>query len=624
MELARQGFLVIAVFAGGACSIAASVAIAQSPARMPGASVESKTPSSRAAGVIKRTPWTYSHVSGSPDPPLPYDVERVFPALKFQQPVDIASAPGSDRLFVVEENGKIYSFRNRADVHAADLAFDAGREVPGVKYTYALAFHPRFRQNRLCYVCCIRDPELKDGSQILRFKVTDTDPPTIDAATRQVVISWLSGGHNGCCLKFGHDGCLYISTGDGSGPNPPDPKRTGQDLSDLLSSILRIDVDHTESGRNYRVPPDNPFVSLRGARLRFWAYGLRNPWRMSVDRKTGDLWVGDVGWELWEMIYRIERGGNYGWSVMEGRQPANSESPRGPTPILPPLVDHPHSEAASITDGATYYGSRLPELAGAHIYGDYVTGKIWGLHWEQGHISWRKELAATTLKIVGFGEDDAGELFLLDHGGGGVHRIVRNPEKSRPSKFPRRLSETGLFASVADQKPAPGVIRYSINAEPWDDGAVADRFVGLPGTSRIDTSSAAWQFPKDAVLAKTLSLKVGRDPAGLRRMETQILHNAGTEWRAYTYRWNTQQTDAELIDAAGADSTCDVADPSVPSGRRKQNWHFASRAECLAATIPGRVRRWVFKRPNWIKNTMTTAGSPRSWILFFKSACTRR
>ena len=206
-------------------------------------------------------------------------------------------------------------------------------------------------------------------------------------------------------------------------------KRTGQDIGDLLSSILRIDVDHSDSGRNYRIPPDNPFLNTPGARPEVWAYGLRNPWRMSIDRKTGDLWVGDVGWELWEMLYRIERGGNYGWGVMErptGDQPRMAR--RGcrrrscPQHLIIPTRNRHRSPA-----GATYYGSRLPELDGVYIYGDYDTGKIWGLRWENNKVAWQRELADTTLRIVGFGEDNAGELYLLDHIGGTINRLVPNP-----------------------------------------------------------------------------------------------------------------------------------------------------------------------------------------------------
>ena len=196
------------------------------------------------------------------------------------------------------------------------------------------------------------------------FPRHDTDPPRCDPKSEKVLITWLAGGHNGGDLHFGNDGYLYISTGDGASPNPPDRSNTGQDISDLLSSILRIDVDHEDKDRPYAIPADNPFIKTPKARPEVWAYGFRNPWRMSFDRPTGDLWVGDVGWELWEMIYRVKRGGNYGWSVMEGPQAVRPESKRGPTPILPPNLAFPHTEAASITGGYVYRGNKLKELQG--------------------------------------------------------------------------------------------------------------------------------------------------------------------------------------------------------------------------------------------------------------------
>ncbi len=165
----------------------------------------------------------------------------------------------------------------------------------------------------------------------------------------------------------------------GTPESKPDPFQTGQDTSDLLSSILRIDVDHPPAGKPYRIPEDNPFFNRKGSRPEVWAYGLRNPWRMSFDRASGALWVADVGWELWEMVYQVERGGNYGWSIMEGPQSIHPDWKRGPTPILPPVKAHPHTEAASITGGFVYNGHRLKELVGAYIYGDWVTGKIWAL-----------------------------------------------------------------------------------------------------------------------------------------------------------------------------------------------------------------------------------------------------
>jgi putative heme-binding domain-containing protein len=537
--------------------------------------------------IQKRAAWTTSRITGSPERPLPYVTERAFLNLKFKDCLDLAAAPGSDRLFIAEQAGKIFSFKNQPDVKSADLVIDLAKEIPGANAVYALVFHPKFQQNRFCYVCYIKGNDLPDGSHIARFKVSDSDPPMIDPKSETTIITWLGGGHNGCSLKFGLDGCLYISTGDGTGPNPPDVRRSGQDVSNLLSAILRIDVDHADGGRNYRIPPDNPFVDLKGARGEIWAYGFRNPWRISIDKKTGDLWAGDVGWELWELLDRVERGGNYGWSVMEGRQPTNTEWPRGPTPILPPTIDHPHSESSSITDGLTYYGSRLKELNGHHIYGDYDTGKFWGFRFENGKVVDHRELADTTHRVVGFGEDNEGEFYILDHTAGTLHRLVPNPQPDQSAMFPRKLSETGLFTlplplgEGRGDGLAAGVIPYSINAEPWADHALAERFVAVPGEQSINSGATPWTFPKDSVLVKNLSLDMKMaDNASRRRIETQILHFDGIEWMPYTYQWNDEQTDAVLVGAAGAEKTIAVLDPAAPGGTRRQTWRFAGRAEC--------------------------------------------
>ena len=373
---------------------------------------------------------------------------------------------------------------------------------------------------------------------------------------------------------------LYISTGDGMGPDPPDTLNTGQDISDLLSSVLRIDVDHPADGRAYGIPTDNPFVHTTGARPEVWAYGLRNPWRMSVDLKTGDLWVGDVGWELWEMIYRVERGANYGWSIMEGsHQVIKADGKRGPTLILPPTYEHPHSEAASITGGFVYHGSRLRDLQGAYIYGDYQTGKIWALRHDGTRITSHRELVDTPFQVVSFGEDRDGELMIVDFGGT-LQRLVPNPATGQ--QFPRKLSETGLFSAVSQQSLEAGVMPYAINAEQWLDGATAQRFIALPGSSTVITTNVPWMLPKDTVFVRTLSLPLiaGRLLSGS-KVETQLLHFDGDNWNAYSYRWNEEQTDAELVKAGGAEQMLLIRDEKAPKGRRQQTWRFASRAECL-------------------------------------------
>ncbi len=534
-----------------------------------------------AGGSQRRVAWSTSRITGSPEPPLPYVTENAFPLLKFDRCLDITNAPGTDRLFVAEQGGKIVSFSPRSSVASADVVIDLSKAIPGAREVYAVAFHPQFETNRYCYVCYIMEPGKEDGTHIARFRVSDRDPPTIDPTSETTIITWLSGGHNGCDLAFGPDGYLYISTGDGVGPNPPDTLQTGQDVSDLLSSILRIDVDGSDSARNYRIPADNPFVELKEARGEVWAYGLRNPWRLSFDRQTGDLWVGDVGWELWEMLNCVQRGGNYGWAVMEGLQTTNPTWPRGPTPILPPTIQHPHSESSSITDGLTYYGTRLTELYGHHVYGDYDTGKIWAFRFRDGQVVDQRELADTSHRIVGFGEDHQGEMYVLDHIAGTIHRLVPNPETTQSTDFPRRLSETGLFRSVAQQIPAPGVVQYTINAQPWADHATSERFVAVPGDVSLERDGKRWKFPKESVLVKTISIEMQRGhPESRRRLETQILHLSQGQWNPYTYRWNEQGTDATLLGASGASLDLEVVDDGAPKGIRHQTWRLSSRAEC--------------------------------------------
>jgi putative heme-binding domain-containing protein len=564
----------------------------------------------RPHGISKRTEWTKSRVTGSPEPPPPYKIVRAFPKLTFTNPLLLTTAPGMNRFFVCEQAGKILSFPMDENVDKADLVLDVAKDLASwdpekVRKTgdlYGLAFHPKFADNRYCYVCYILESKtrkaLEDGSRISRFKMTDTNPPRIDPKSEKVIFTWLAGGHNGCDIHFGADGFLYISTGDGANPNPPDGLDVGQDMKSPLSKILRIDVDREENGKPYAIPADNPFVKMPEARPEIWAYGFRNPWRMSFDRQTGDLWVGDVGWEQWEMIYRVQKGGNYGWSVMEGPQQVRPESKRGPTPILPPALSLPHTESASITGGYVYRGSKYKDLAGVYICGDWVTRKVWGTRFDGDKIVSHKELAQGAERIVAFGEDHDKELYIVNHEErGSLHKLVPNEAiKDYRGDFPRKLSETGLFSSVKDQVPEAGVLRFSINAEQWIDHAVAERYVGLPGTSAVKMYDKAppWpdysghiHFPRDGVLAKTIILEMEQGNARSRkRLETQVLHYDGISWKGYTYAWNDEQTDAMLVPAAGMDKALVVVDAKAPGGKREQRWHFPSRTECLTCHNP--------------------------------------
>jgi uncharacterized repeat protein (TIGR03806 family) len=559
-------------------------------------------PTRKPFDIATRKLWTTSRVVGSPDPAPPYVLRRAFPNLKFDEPVELVIVPGGKRWIVAERKGKIYTFADDPTTARKDLLVDLGRTV------YGVALHPKFATNGFLYVANVPDVSqtyTPDGSRVSRYKLTQLDPPVADPASETVILKWPSGGHNGGCLRFGPDGYLYLATGDGSGI--ADQWETGQDPSDLLAALLRIDVDKPAGDVPYSIPRDNPFVGRAGLRPENYAYGLRQVWKFSFDAANGDLWAGEVGQDLWESVLRIEKGGNYGWSVREATHPFRPQRKLGPSPILPPVVEHPHSEFRSITGGYVYRGKRLPELRGAYLYGDYDTGRVWSLRYDGKQVTEQRELADTQLRIVAFGESGDGEVYALDYIDGTLHELApaAAPVAEAPA-FPRKLSETGLFASTKDLVPAAGLIPYSVNAQLWSDGASKERFLAIPGDAKIEFetvtypqpapgSEPGWRFPDGTVMVKTFFLDdFVKDPADAktktrRRLETRLLHVervAGSEevgdqvWRGYTYVWNDDQTDAELCDKQGLDREFAVADAAAPNGLRMQKWHYPSRTEC--------------------------------------------
>lgn len=543
----------------------------------------------------KRPLWTTSKVVGTPDPPAPYRLESAFPQLKFDEPLAYAIAPGvKDVFFIAERRGKIWACQAKSQ--SKSLLLDVGRTV------YGLVFHPKFRENGYFYVSNVLDPLATEpqGSRISRFQVKDKSQLEAGKDTELVILEWPSGGHNGGCLKFGPDGFLYLSTGDGSGI--ADELETGQKIDDLLGALLRIDVDHPSEGRVYGIPQDNPFVNVKGARPEIYTYGLRQMWKFSFDRATREIWGGEIGQDLWESVLLVQKGGNYGWSVKEGQHPFRPDRPSGPTPMLTSVVEHNHNDFRSVTGGFVYHGNRLPELKGCYLYSDYDTGRVWAFRYANGKVTEHRELADTVLRLVEWGEDQDGELFLVDFTGGQLYRLQPNPRSSdEPSKFPRKLSETGLFASTKDHVPAQGVIPYEVNSELWSDGAIKDRFLAIPGEGKIGFdvidypqpapgAPPGWRFPDNTVAVKTFSLETEPgNPASRRRLETRLLHfeqTPGTQeygdqvWKGYTYVWNDEQTDAELLPYGGLDREFTILDKAAPGGKRTQKWHFPSRAEC--------------------------------------------
>jgi len=571
--------------------------------------------------------WTASRITGSPEPPPPFQQTLRFPKLKFQQPLSIECDPAKQRLWVSTRQGKIWSFPDDQEVAEGDLFADFHANFDQLtKHTtatrancnYGLAFHPNYPKVPLCWITYVmnsdkRGEHLEDGTRLSRFQITFDDGgiPRCDFSSERVLLSWLEGGHNGACVRFGPDGYLYVSAGDGEVPNPPDPRRAGQDVTNMLSTILRIDVSTADGGPLYSVPEDNPFTKSSLARMaatepvvdipnqfradeampEIWAYGFRNPWKMSFG-PDGQLWVGDVGWELYEMVYNVRPGGNYGWSIKEGPQSVIADGKRGPTPILPPALAYSHAEGASVTGGFVYRGRRFPELKGKYVFGDYETRRIWSADitpqtdGTADSLANLTDLVEPSVRIVAFGEDTSDELLLLHLDEGTIYGLEPNTAADASSSFPTTLSQTGLFHDTAAQIPEQGVRPFAINEPMWNDGAQAKRYVAvagegsvhaLPKPTRMKNSSLreVMQFPRNSVLAKTITLRDDTDNDV--RLETQILHFNGQVWNPYTYVWNAAQTDADLAPAAG--TNIDLTTYGKFNDRK--TWPVHSRSECL-------------------------------------------
>jgi uncharacterized repeat protein (TIGR03806 family) len=545
-------------------------------------------------GIEKLEPLTTSRVAGTPEPPPPYQVQRVYPNLKMNFPIAVERVPGTDQMLLITAERSygetvIRRFTDDVSVASAEKVLD----TPGV--AYSIAFHPKFAENGYLYLGWNGKGETdreKKHTKVTRYTMQTKAPYALDPASAKLIIEWPSDGHNGGAVCFGNDGMLYVTSGDGTSDS--DTNVTGQRTDLLLAKVLRIDVDHPDEGKAYSVPKDNPFVGRKDFRPETWAFGLRNPWRIHCDQKTGHVWVGNNGQDLWEQIYFVRKGDNYGWSVFEGGHPFYPERRLGPTPHVKPTFEHPHSEARSLTGGVVYHGKKYTDLVGAYIYGDYSTGRIWAGKHDGTKILWHKEIAQTRLQITGFAVDAAGELLICDHNGGdkgGIYTLAPTPKQEVPSKFPRKLSESGLFASVKDHAMQPGLIPYSVNAPLWSDGAHKERWLGLPPGGKIDFKrNRGWGLPDGTVLVKSFALELEEGKPKTRRwVETRFLTRQAGQWAGYSYRWKDDQSDADLVGAAGADQ--DFVIGTADGGLREQKWHFPSRSECMVCH--SRAAEWV-------------------------------
>ena len=568
--------------------------------QLSGASAEDSAPNTEAPyGLTQRVPFTTSRVVGSPEPPLPYHAVRTRPELGINFPIHCIHEPGTPNLFLSHEQRSMGESTISRIIDAPGQAkIEKLFEVDDV--AYSLCAHPKFVENGYLYVGS-NGPRKSDKkhSRVTRYTVSRTAPYSVDPQSAMTIIEWKSDGHDGAAIAFGLDGYLYVTTGDGTADSDIDV--VGQRLDTLRAKVLRIDVEHVDEGKHYSVPKDNPFVDMPDACPETWAYGVRAPWRAHVDPHTGQLWVTQNGQDLYEQVYAVQRGANYGWSVMEGSHPFYLERKIGPTRIIMPTFEHSHAEARSLTGGVTYYGQKFPELRGAYIYGDFATGKIWaGKLGMDGKVEWHKEIADTTLAITSFAIDAQGELLITDHqgtGNGGLYTLEATPPKSPDTPdFPRQLSEAGLFESVKNHQMAAGVIPYSVNSPVWSDGAHKSRFIAIPESSGTEgqpptitfNPTNSWKFPEGTVLVQSLALNLASSDSDAKQasktenmkwIETRLLVLQNKEWVGYSYAWNDEQTDAMLVDSRGSSRELEVI--GHDGAIEEQTWRFPSRSDCM-------------------------------------------
>ena len=374
---------------------------------------------------------------------LGVSIEAAFPNLRIARPIVVTHAgDGSNRIFVASQLGSVHVFDKNSEVEEADVFFDHEEQVTykdkeNEEGLLGFAMHPNYKENGEFFLFYTTS-DAEHTSVVSRFRVSKDDPNKADSTYEEELIRipqpfW---NHNGGTLAFGPDGYLYIALGDGG--KGGDPLKNGQNLSTLNGSILRIDVDNKDEGKNYAIPKSNPFVKTKGAKPEIYAYGFRNVWRLSFDRVTGTFYAADVGQKLWEEINIVKRGGNYGWNLREGNHPYVTESgEKGSGPredLIDPIFEYDHETGKSITGGVVYRGLAAPKLNGMYVYADYVSGRIWALEhdYKSGKVIANHEIpnkspAGENIPLITFGEDQDGEVYFTTQlRGGEIFKFKQN------------------------------------------------------------------------------------------------------------------------------------------------------------------------------------------------------
>jgi uncharacterized repeat protein (TIGR03806 family) len=536
-----------------------------------------------------------------------YTTKPAFATLTFNNPVALRTPTGeTNRVFVVEQGGRIFAITNLASP-TKTLFLDLSRQVlvGPLAGLFALAFHPGYQTNGLFFVGYNVNTQTSDGTgphyRVSRFSVSQADPNSALTNSELPLITQRYVGSGFCDdLLFGPEGYLYIAVAD---PNM-DSGGTAQTItSNLYGGILRIDVDknpgnltpnpHPAVTTNYAIPSDNPFVgatNFNGApvdpskvRTEFYAVGLRNPWRMSLDPLSGLLYVGDPGTSLLDEIDVITKGGNYGWPYLEGTGPG-PKATRAPAGVswINPIFQH---SAGAVIGGVVYRGQNYPKLQGAYIFGDWVAGLLFDLRYAGMNLVPAQNLTSQG-GIVGFGFDPSnGDVLVVSREGGQVMRLTYSATLIG-TPLPPTLADTGVFADPGTLTPNPGIVAYDLNVPFWSDNANKTRWFSIPPlTGTIGFSrDGNWSFPAGTVWVKHFELELTNGvPESAQRLETRLLVRNGTGVYGATYRWGDSLTNAVLVQEQGLDEAFAIYDSGTV---RTQVWHYPSRSECLTCHTP--------------------------------------
>jgi glucose/arabinose dehydrogenase len=490
---------------------------------------------------------------------------NAFPGVTFSSPVLITTPPdGTNRIFVVQQAGTIRILPNDSTVTAGQtrtfLDITARLVSGGEQGLLGLAFHPNFASNGLFYVNYTAPSPLR--TVIARFRVDPVDPNRADSLSeyRILEINQPYTNHNGGMIDFGPDGYLYIGMGDGGNGN--DPGNRAQNLAEALGKFLRIDVNDTTATRRYRIPADNPFFgNTQGYREEIWAWGVRNPWRWSFDRTTGQLWAGDVGQGAREEIDLIQKGRNYGWRLWEGMI-RNSAYPTGDTTglnLVMPVKDYPRTLGYSVTGGYVYRGYRVASFRGAYIYADYGSGRIFLLRYENGVITEDRELLDSPYSIPTFGMDQNSELYFSHYSStGAIYRFAGPPLADTPSltvvspnggerwaagvRVPLRWRSNNVRGPVRVELSRDGGASYApIDSQAVNYGGLSWTVTG-PGTQNaklrirsvlsgavVDSSDAPFTIAAASIAVVPPIVLFGEVQISTTARETTFVQNPGTD-----------------------------------------------------------------------------------------------